>query len=183
MKRLLMVGICLSLMMGCQTTSFDPAIAARIATITGESTALVVLTIPSIATNQQIKAAIYQVTKTIETVVPATNQTFAAAATPVIVQAVDKLVSEGKLNPIYAALTKDGSILAVDGLDLVMAKFPKIKESTTDVNIIVKAYTAAFNKIFMPIGLAASSGPSKEVLDTVKELKEKNNFILKKLIK
>jgi len=183
MKKLLMMGICLSLMMGCQTTSFDPVVAKQIATITGTSTALVVLSVPSIATNVQIKAAIFEVTKAVEMVVPGPDQSFAEAAAPVVSAVVDKLVAEQKLNVIYAPLVKECTIIVFSGVDLVMAKYPKIKECTTDVNLVVKSFFVAFNQSFNPTALSASKTCSKEVLATAKELKQKNKVVLKKLMK
>jgi len=182
MKKLLMMGICLSLMMGCQTTGFDPVVAERIATITGTSTAMVVLSIPSIATNAQTKAAISEVTKTVETVVPGTNQSFAAAAAPVVNAAVNRLVAEKRLDAMYAPLVKEGTIIVFSGVDLVMAKYPNIKSSTDDVNLVVKSFFVAFNSTFNPVILSVAQ-PSQEISDTVKELKEKNKVILDKLTK
>lgn len=184
MKKLVMIGICLALsmaMVGCQT--FDPVVAKNVATITGSATALVALSTPAIATNTQVKAAIYEVTKAVETIVPATNQTFAVAAPPVVDAVVNKMVAEKKLNAVYAPLVKDGCILVFDGIDLVLAKYPKIKNSTEDVNLVVKSFFTAFNATFNPTGVVSAKKPSKEVLDTVKELKVKSKVILKKLNK
>jgi hypothetical protein len=73
-KLLMMVTLCLSLCMGTGCQTFDPAAASEIASLTGQATALTVLQVPAIATNMQVRAAIAEVTKTVQAVVPATNR-------------------------------------------------------------------------------------------------------------
>jgi len=183
MKRLLVGLLCVFLCLGtgCKTSDMDASTISQNAAFAGTASALVVLSVPAIATNTQVKASIYEITKAIENVTPATNQTFAAAATPVVSQVVDKLVAEGKLQPQYAPLAKQGSGFIFSGIDLTLNKYPKIKESTANVNLVVKSFTVAFNDTFGPcddcspvaISKAKSKKQSKEVEALVKQIKAK----------
>lgn len=181
-KVLMMIALCLSLCVGTGCQTFDPVAASEIASLTGQAAAITVLQVPAIATNMQVRAAIAEVTKAVQEVVPATNQTFTAAAIPVVNDVVNKMVAQGKLKPEYSLLVKEGSIMVFSGIDLVMVKYPKAKETTTNVNIVVKAFLTSFNATFAPGGLSASR-QSTEVLDLVDELKAKNKELLTKLIK
>lgn len=142
---------------GCKTGEFDPAVASNIARITGASTALVVLEIPKISSNPQVKSAIYTVTKAVEQITPETNQTFTAAAAPVVVVVVNDLVAKGKLNAAYSSLVKEGSLMVFSGIDLVFAKNPEAKATADNVTLVTKAFLGSFNAVFSASGVSVLS--------------------------
>lgn len=184
MKKLLTsLTLCTVLLTGCTTTdtgTFNPVLAENVAKIAGSSTAIILLAIPKISSNPNVKVAIYEVTTAIESVVPAQDQTYAQAITPVVNATVDKLIAQGKISTEEGSLIKEACMVLASGVDLALIKYPKAKEVSANTNLIVKSFMKAFNTVF---GGGVLIQNSKDTIETVSELRKLNKDRLNKMVK
>lgn len=184
MKKLLTtIAVCTALFTGCKTTdtnSFNPALAENVAKIAGSSTAIILLAVPSIATNPQVKTVIYSVTTVIEKVAPTNGQTYTEVATPVINTTVDKFVAEGKITAEQAVLIKEACNVLVSGVDIAFAKYPKAKLYSEYTNLVVKSFMKAFNTVFNG-GVMIQN--SIDTVNMVDEIRKANKKSLSKMVK
>jgi hypothetical protein len=184
MKKLLTsLTLCAVILTGCTTTdtgTFNPVLAENVAKIAGSSTAIVLLAIPKISSNPKIKSAIYEVTTAIESVVPAQDQTYTQAITPVVNATVDKLIAQGKITAEEGSLIKEACVVMASGVDLALAKYPKAKEISANTTLIVKSFMKSFNTVFSGGVLIQNS---KDTIDTVSELRKINKDRLNRMVK
>ncbi len=94
------------------------------------------------------KKVILEVLDIVDEVVPATNQTFVEAWTPVINEVVDKYVADGKIDEGVAAIVKTVLGAAASGLDYIFEyRYPKAKEYKELVSAAVKGFTTGFTSV------------------------------------
>ena len=95
------------------------------------------------------KAAVVEIITKVSTSVPAKNQTFEEAWTPVAKEVVAKLVADGKLKSGQDVLVLAAVNVATKALDYEFnVRYPKAKEVTELVNAAVRGFTSGFLSTF-----------------------------------
>ena len=95
------------------------------------------------------KAAVVEVITKVSTSVPAKNQSFEEAWTPVAKEVVAKLVADGKLKSGQDVLVLAAVNVATKALDYEFnVRYPKAKEVTELVNAAVRGFTSGFLSTF-----------------------------------
>ena len=103
------------------------------------------------------KAAVVEVMTKVAEVVPASNQTFEEAWTPVAKEVVAKLVADGKLKEGQDVLVLAAFNVATKGLDYTFnVRYPKAKEVTELVNAAVRGFTTGFLTTFNTSAMKAA---------------------------
>lgn len=83
----------------------------------------------------------------VQAVVPATNDTFVSAWTPVVEAEVAKLVEAGKLTEEKALLVKTASLLAAEGVDYLFKMNPTWKNYTDISAVAVKSLCEGYTSV------------------------------------
>lgn len=107
--------------------------------------------------------------------VPATNETFSAAWTPIAEAHIAKLVADGKIDRKAGDLILLGFKAAVAGLDFVFVKYPKAKEYEELTVAVIGGFSEGFLTVFKPVNLLGSRWTAyrdydKEAYDYLKKL-------------
>ena len=112
--------------------------------------------------SDNVKATVVQVLDIAVKVVPAKDQTYTEAWTPVIADEVDKLVEAGKLKADEAELVKTALGVACNGIDFWFARHPKWKEYSDIVDAAVTGYAAGFKTIVVPVNVIRAAVDSND---------------------
>lgn len=94
--------------------------------------------------------------------IPETNQTFAAAWTPIAQRHTDELVKQGKIDANQATLIMLGFNAAVAGLDYVFIRFPEAKQYKDLTVAAIDGFNEGFLAVFKPINTLSAGRSSKE---------------------
>ena len=103
--------------------------------------------------DSETRTAIAEVMKTVSEVVPAKDQSFEDAWTPVAKEVVAKLVAEGKLKEGQDVLVLGAFKVAVKALDYEFTvRYPQAKEVTELVTAAIRGFSTGFLSTFTPEG-------------------------------
>lgn len=94
---------------------------------------------------------VIEVVGIVQEIVPATNQTFDAAWTPIAQAHVDKLVSEGKIDAAAGGVIMAAFHAAVVGIDYVFYRYPTAKKSQELASAAVDGFSDGFLTVFRPV--------------------------------
>lgn len=114
------------------------------------------------------KAAVTEIMTTVAKVVPAKDQTFEAAWTPVAKEVVAKLVADGKLKEGQDVLVLAAFSVATKAIDYEFnVRYPKAREVADLVSAAVKGFTDGFLSTFNTTAAfkAAPAEMDKEAYD------------------
>lgn len=106
--------------------------------------------------------------------IPETNQTFAAAWTPIAQKHTDELVKKGKIDASQATLIMLGFKAAVAGLDYVFIRYPEAKLYKDLTVAAVDGFNEGFLATFKPVNMLGSGksdayeGYDREAYDYLK---------------
>lgn len=148
MKKTLIGAVCaaLAVLVGCKTLP-----SADIVNKTAYSLGMVSGYACQLAgVDDKVKATVVQVLDVAVKVVPAKDQTFTEAWTPVIAEEVAKLVEAGKLKSDEGELVKSALGVACNGIDFLFTRHPKWREYSDLVDAAVTGYAAGFKTIVVP---------------------------------
>ena len=155
MKKILIGTICAALLavVGCKTLP-----SADVVNKTAYSIGMVSGYVCQLAgVDDNVKITIVNVLDTVVKVVPAPEQTFTEAWTPMITDEIAKLVEAGKLKADGAELVKSALSVACNGIDFLFTRHPKWKEYSDIVDAVVTGYTAGFETVVVPVDVVRAA--------------------------
>lgn len=120
------------------------------------------------------RATVREIVADVQKCVPATNQTFAAAWTPIATEKTAKLVEVKKLTDAQANVVLAAFGAAVDGIDyLFSVKYPAAKTQAELVNAAASSFCEGFLATFKADDAAVAAAPVEYDTEAYKWLVEK----------
>jgi len=126
--------------------------------------------IPKITAQDKTNAVV--IVTIAERFIPQDGQTFEQAWTPVIQEAITKLIAQGKVTEEQAVLVKMAADLGVKGIDYLFIKHPKWRQ---EQDVFAVAIHEACNGFRTGIGINPNN---QEVVDLVNSIMDKETFKL-----
>jgi len=158
----------LAVVTGCKTipdkeTVGQRAYAAGLAA--GYAASLIPKITPEVKTNTVVIVTL------VERCVPEEGKTVKETWTPVINEAIQTLISKGKLTEEEAVLVRGATDLATSGIDFLLAKHPEWADDEVVINTAIKQACLGFRT---GIGINPNN---EEVTKLVEEIMDKETFL------
>lgn len=112
--------------------------------------------------------AVIEIMNKVDSCIPATNETFSAAWTPIAAEHIAKLVEEGKIDAGQGILIAKTFEVAVNGIDyLFNVRFPKARQYQELVEAATHGFCGGFLTVFKSanssMGFSSSSSATYDV--------------------
>lgn len=151
------LAVAAALLAGCSSTTELPtpekicAVAKSVGTAAG-------LVASKASMEDSQRALVREIVADVQKCVPATNQTFSAAWTPIAKEKTAKLTEAKKLTEAQASLVMSAFSVAVDGIDYLFAiKYPAAKTSADLVNTAAIGFCEGFLSTFSASSTATAA--------------------------